>query len=67
MAKKTKTKPAKFMDLVRNWRARRRLSQPAAAAALGVPYRTFQSWEYGVREPNSFVRRLIEQQLRKIK
>ena len=37
-------------ETLHQWRATLRLTQPAAAAALGVPLRTSQGWEGG-REP----------------
>jgi DNA-binding transcriptional regulator YiaG len=48
-----------FQSLVLKWRTKRKLSQAAAAAELGVPYRTFQDWEYGRRAPQGLARTLI--------
>jgi DNA-binding transcriptional regulator YiaG len=48
-----------FAALVLKWRTARQLSQPAAAALLGVPYRTFQDWEYGRRAPRGLALELI--------
>jgi DNA-binding transcriptional regulator YiaG len=49
-----KTEPLPFADVVRCWRETRKLSKAAAARKLGVPYRTFQDWEYGNRTPRGF-------------
>lgn len=54
-----------FAALVLHWRIKRRLSQPDAALRLGVPYRTFQDWEYGRRSPRGLARQLITEKLRK--
>jgi DNA-binding transcriptional regulator YiaG len=53
----------KFKALVLKWRIERKLSQRAAAAALGVPFRTLQDWEYGKRMPRGLARELIVQRL----
>ena len=38
---------------LKRFRARRKLSQTAAARALGVPVRTLQDWEQGRRTPGA--------------
>ena len=57
-------------ETLHQWRATLRLTQPVAAAALGVPLRTYQGWEGG-REPEhptllrlalTAVRELIERE-----
>ena len=61
-----KTKPSQprtFASLVLAWRNAHKLSQPKAAALLGVPYRTFQDWEYGRRSPRGLARELISAKL----
>lgn len=52
-----------FAALVLKWRNAQQLSQPKAAERLGVPYRTFQDWEYGQREPRGLARVLITRRL----
>lgn len=39
------------------------LTQAQLAELLGVPYRTIQSWELGVRKPPEYVERLILEKL----
>lgn len=39
-------------DTLRAFRARHRLTQPQAAAALGVTVRTLQEWEQGRQRPD---------------
>ena len=53
-----------FAKLVLRWRMRQKLSQPKAAKLLGVPYRTFQDWEYGNRAPLGLARVLITAKLK---
>lgn len=36
---------------LRDWRRRWQLTQLQAAAALGVPLKTFRNWEQGQRTP----------------
>ena len=52
-----------FAKLVRRWRKRRKLSMVAAAEKIGVPYITWQSWEYGLREPRGLALDLITAKL----
>jgi DNA-binding transcriptional regulator YiaG len=52
-----------FSALVLKWRSSRKLTQPKAAALLGVPYRTFQDWEYGRRAPRGLALELITAKL----
>ena len=65
--KRTPARPLNgdFARLVLKWRMKRKLSQPRAAARLGVPYRTFQDWEYGRRSPRGLARALITAKLAK--
>lgn len=42
----------KISESLRNWRKREGLSQPKAAAKLGVGLATFRPWEQGRREPH---------------
>lgn len=35
------------------WRGQEKLTQPEAATCLGVPFRTYQNYEGGVRPPNT--------------
>lgn len=42
------------------------LTQQQAAEVLGVPYRTFQSWELGQRKPPEYVERLIIEKLQRL-
>lgn len=58
-----KQRQAGFRRLVLKWRARRKLSQAAAARELGVPARTYQDWEYGKRAPRGLALALIAQRL----
>ena len=52
-----------FAKLCKRWRKKRELSMAAAARALKVPYITWQSWEYGKREPRGLSRKLIAAKL----
>jgi DNA-binding transcriptional regulator YiaG len=52
-----------FRALVARWRTSRKLSKVDAAALLGVPYRTFQDWEYGRRTPQGLALELIAAKL----
>jgi DNA-binding transcriptional regulator YiaG len=56
--RKARPKPT-FAALVRRWRKHRKLSMVGAADRLGVPYITWQSWEYGLRTPRGLARQLI--------
>ena len=38
-------------DELKLWREKWEMSQAEAAAALGVPIRTYQNWEQGTRSP----------------
>lgn len=39
------------------------LSMRKAAVLIGVPYRTWQDWEAGLRKPPDYVERLIVEKL----
>lgn len=47
-----------FASQLKAWRGER--AQPEAAAALGVPPRTYQNWEQGHREPRGLARAAVE-------
>ena len=51
-----------FADELKAWRAREGYTQARAAGWLGVPVRTYQSWEQGRWEPEQVgpVRKLLE-------
>lgn len=53
----------KFAKLARRWRKQRKLSMVDAAARLGVPYITWQSWEYGLHTPRGLALELITAKL----
>ena len=40
-------------DRLKAWRESRRLTQPEAATCLGIPFRTYQNYEGGVRPPKA--------------
>jgi DNA-binding transcriptional regulator YiaG len=63
MRTKTPKRPTPFHELILAWRKRHTLTQAAAAAALGVPHRTWQDWEYGRRKPRGLALDLITQKL----
>jgi DNA-binding transcriptional regulator YiaG len=52
-----------FSALLLKWRTSRKLTQPKAAALLGVPYRTLQDWEYARRAPQGLALKLITAKL----
>jgi DNA-binding transcriptional regulator YiaG len=61
VTKKTKTA---FADLLKDWRARRRITQAEASAELGVPLRTLQNWEIARTAPHSSLRQVLESRLK---
>ena len=64
MSTTTKTKDTGFSRLAVRWRKRKGYSMVEAASRLGVPYITWQSWEYGLRAPKGLARALIVKRLR---
>lgn len=51
--------------MLTHWRESRGLTKADAARLLEVPYRTFQDWELGNREPRAFTRRAIVAELKR--
>jgi DNA-binding transcriptional regulator YiaG len=47
---------------LREWRGKR--SQSAAARKLGVPVKTFQNWEQGVRIPRGLALEALRKKIR---
>lgn len=43
------------------------LTQKRAAALIGVPLRTYQNWEYGVRTPPPYILKMALEILKKKK
>lgn len=41
--------------MLKELREKAKLTQKAAAELLGVPFRTYQNWEYGQRTPPDYV------------
>lgn len=41
--------------MLKELREKAKLTQKAAAELLGVPFRTYQDWEYGKRTPPDYV------------
>src|SRR5215831_6600742 len=56
-------KPTSFQREVKRWRKKRGLSMAAAARELGVPYVTWQTWEYGRHEPRGLACQAIIEKL----
>ena len=50
MPKKTK-EPERWPEVLKDWRARRGITQKEAADRLGVPLQTFRNWEQGISRP----------------
>ena len=46
-------------QFLRSWRGLTGLSQPQAAARLGVPYKSWEKWEQGTRTPRGRNRRML--------
>jgi len=42
------------------------LTQKKAAELLGVPFRTYQDWEYGKRTPPDYVMQLVIDKLKSL-
>lgn len=59
---KTKNRWGKSLKRLRESRGPE-FTQARAAAALGVPLRTYQNWEQGHAAPPDYVRRLVERLL----
>lgn len=52
---------------IRSLREVLKMTRPQFAELLGVPLRTIESWEYGVRTPPEYVVRMIEQSVKNSK
>jgi DNA-binding transcriptional regulator YiaG len=59
----TKKTKAAFANLLKDWRARRGITQAEAAEVLGVPVRTLQNWEIARTAPHSSLRQILEGRL----
>jgi len=51
--------------MLKDLRAKAKLTQKQAAELLGVPFRTYQDWEYGKRTPPDYVMQSITDKLKK--
>lgn len=57
-------RPKSFKRLLCEARVAIGITKAEAARRLGIPYRTFQNWELGLRTPQSeFTRRTVLEQL----
>lgn len=52
-----------FAQSIRAWRRRWALTQPAAAAALGVNARSLENWEQGRAKPSPLARQSLKTKL----
>lgn len=55
-----------FKDKLKQARLKTGLSQAKLADALGVPLRTYESWERGLRTPAVYVQTALLQQIEQL-
>jgi transcriptional regulator with XRE-family HTH domain len=51
--------------MLKELRTKANLTQKQAAELLGVPFRTYQDWEYGKRTPPKYVLKMVIDKLKK--
>lgn len=53
-----------FIELLKDYKAKNKLTIPKFAEFLGVPQRTLENWLFGKNKPNSFTVKAITDKLK---